>query len=127
MILRAIPFCAWRSGTLSEGPKTSHDRGHSNHFRRHDDRVGRRRAAVLLALEKGKGRAICAVDDKVGHPVRQGVGFAGAGTGNDQERPTQGAIPFGNSMLYRTALLSIESIEMDGCQGHDRIILRLEF
>src|ERR1035438_9128246 len=30
-------------------------------------------------------------------------------------------------MLYRTALLRIERIEMDRGQGHHRIILRMEF
>jgi hypothetical protein len=56
----------------------------------------------------------------------QGVGLAGTGTGKDQKRTTRGAIPFRNSMLYRTALLGVERIEM-GCHGHDRIILRREF
>jgi hypothetical protein len=70
---------------------------------------------------------IGAVDDEVRYPVRQGVGFAGTGTGNDQKRATQGAIAIRNAMLYRTALLSIEGIERGGCQGHDRIILHMEF
>jgi len=59
--------------------------------------------------------------------MSQRIRLAGAGTGNDQKRATQGAIPFRNSMFYRTALLSIESIEMGGCQAHDRIILCIEF
>jgi hypothetical protein len=59
--------------------------------------------------------------------VSQRVHLARTGTGNDQKRATQGAIPIRNSMLYRTALLSIEGIEMGGCQRHDRIILRWSF
>ena len=69
---------------------------------------------------------IGAVDNEVGYSMCQGVGLAGTGTGNDQKRTTRGAIPFRNSMLDGAALLSVEGIEM-GCQGHDRIILRMEF
>lgn len=58
---------------------------------------------------------VSAVHDQMCDPVSQRVRLTGTGTRNDQERATQGAIPIRNSMLYRTALLSIEGIEMDGC------------
>jgi hypothetical protein len=44
-----------------------------------------------------------------------------ANTGNDQKWTAQGVIPFG------TALLSIKTVQMGECQGHDRIILIADF
>jgi hypothetical protein len=47
----------------------------------------------IKSAESSRLARVCTVDDEVGNPVGQGVGFAGPGTDNHQKRATQGAIP----------------------------------
>jgi hypothetical protein len=47
---------------------------------------------------------IGAVDNEVSYPVRQGVGLAGTGPGDHQERAAGSAIQFSDTMLYGTTL-----------------------
>ena len=90
------------------------------------DYMQRRREELIKSAESSRSARVRTVEDEVRNPARQGVGFAGPGTGNHQKRPPKAQFPSENSMLYRTALLSIEGIEI-GCHSHDRIILRMEF
>ena len=54
---------------------------------------------------------IGAVDDQMGDAMGQGVGLAGAGAGNDQQRRRWAAPP---AMLHGSPLLGVERFEVSG-------------
>ena len=62
------------------------------------------------------------VDDQMGDAVRQRIGLAGAGPGNDQQRPGDVGTPAGDAVLDRTPLLGIQGFKI----GHECCPTRLE-
>ncbi len=67
---------------------------------------------------------IGAVDDEMGDPVRQRVGFPGPGTGNYQKRRSRPAVTSGhNAVLDGPALFRIEAFEVARRRWHVRIVL----
>jgi len=75
----------------------------------------------MRSAEHEIARGIDAVDHQVRDAVRERIGLAGAGTGNDQQRP--GAIALLGqrfAMSDGLALRSIEPFEMRGRRGHGR-------
>ena len=69
-----------------------------------------RRAARKRHQQDAVG--IGAVDDQMGDPMRQGVGLAGAGPGDHQQRPATGLVA--NAMLGRAPLVRIQLVEIGG-------------
>ncbi len=62
---------------------------------------------------------IGAVDDQMGHPMRQRVGFAGTRAGNDQQGRPWRAIVFQHAVFNGKPLLNIEGVEIGRSHGHD--------
>ena len=68
-----------------------------------------RREKVMSRMRRGSAP----VSDQVGDAVRERVGLAGAGAGDDQERPGDAAV----AVQHRGPLLGIEALEWVGGRG----------
>ncbi len=65
---------------------------------------------------------IGAVDDEMGDTMRERVGLARSGPGDDQQRRSRVEPPAVDAVLDRLSLLGIELLEIGGVRKHGRII-----
>ena len=80
------------------------------------DYMQRRREELIKSAESSRSARVRTVEDEVRNPARQGVGFAGPGTGNHQKRATKAQFPSETpcSTARRCSVLRVSRLDATG-------------